>query len=673
MNSKTKEWGILSLDPYLRPYADAIDARMQALRETRRRLLAPKQELTAFATGHLFYGFHRTREGWVYREWAPAAEAMHLIGDFNGWNRQSHPMTPIGNGSWEITLSGCHALPHGSRVKVQVTANGQSFDRIPLYIRRVVQDPETGAFNGQIWAPARAYVWKHPAPTRAPRPLLIYECHIGMASEEGKVASFREFTRDVLPRIKQDGYTAVQIMAVMEHPYYASFGYQVTNFFAVSSRFGTPDELKALIDAAHGLGLSVLLDVIHSHMARNTAEGPAAFDGTDCQLCHAGPQGDHPAWGTRLFDYGKPAVLHFLLSNLQFWLTEYHFDGFRFDGVTSMLYHDHGLGTAFDCYDKYFSPNTDSDAVVYLQLANQLIHAVSPQAVTVAEDMSGMPGMCLPITKGGIGFDYRLAMGSPDFWIQTVNCARDEDWSMDRMWAEMTTRRPGEKNIGYCESHDQALVGDKTLMFRLADQEMYWHMADSTVNEPIRRAVALHKLIRLTAFSLAGEGYLNFMGNEFGHPEWIDFPREGNHNSFHYCRRQWSLADAPDLQYRFLLAFDRAMLPLADGDLYACVPRLIRLHNDNKLLIYRRGTYLCALSFHPFATQTVTLPPEGNGRLTLVLNSSDPAFGGSYPAPQTVKTAEEGENGAFALSVTLPPRTALVYRVGKAGSACGPR
>ena len=584
---------------------------------------------------------------------------MHLIGDFNGWDRTAHPLTPLGDGNWEIQIKGTRSLPHGSRVKVQITAGGQTFD---LYIKRVVQDPETGGFDGQIWAPARQYTWRHPVPDRKRQPpLLIYECHIGMATEEGKVGTFAEFTRDVLPRIREAGYTAIQIMAVMEHPYYASFGYQVTNFFAVSSRFGTPEELKALIDTAHGMGIAVLLDVIHSHACRNTAEGLTAFDGTDCQFCHSGEKGDHPAWGTRLFDYGKPQVLHFLLSNLHFWMAEYRFDGFRFDGVTSMLYHDHGLGTAFDRYDKYFSPNTDTAAVTYLQLANQLIHAVNPKAVTVAEDMSGMPGMCLPITEGGIGFDYRLAMGAPDFWVKLVSRQRDEDWNMDGMWYEMTTRRPGEKNVGYCESHDQALVGDKTLIFWLADQEMYWHMADDTVNDPIRRAVALHKMIRLAAFSLAGEGYLNFMGNEFGHPEWIDFPREGNGNSFHYCRRQWSLADDPHLQYRHLLAFDKAMLALSKGGFFRHPPERLYLHNEDKLLVYRRGDLLFALNFHTFATHTVPLPLSAGTDLTLVLDSA--AFGEDTPPAATALSPREGENGAFSLSLTIPARTALVYRI----------
>lgn len=169
--------------------------------------------------------------------------------------------------------------------------------------------------------------------------------------------------------------------------------------------------------------------------------------------------------GYKTFNYGKPEVIHFLLSNIKFWLNEYHFDGFRFDGVTSMLYRNHGLGVSFDSYEKYFSMNTDIEAITYLQFANELIKEINPNSISIAEDMSGMPGMCIPIKDGGIGFDYRLAMGVPDFWIKTISNLSDEDWDLGKMWYELTTRRPGEKNIGYCESHDQALVGDKTIIF----------------------------------------------------------------------------------------------------------------------------------------------------------------------------------------------------------------
>ena len=664
--------GILAMDPQLIPYEKEFDLREQHLLDMKQRLLdsAPGR-LSDFANAHLHYGFHRLEGGWIYREWAPGADALHLFGDFNGWNRGSHPLRRCCSGDWEIFIpdresaDGCPAaggLRHLSRVKVQVTRGGRALDRIPLYIRRAVQDPESYNFDGQIWAPEMPYVWQNPFAIPADRPPLIYECHIGMATERGAVGGYREFQDDVLPRVRDGGYNTLQIMAVMEHPYYASFGYQVTNFFAASSRFGTPDELKALIDAAHGMGIAVLLDVVHSHAAPNAAEGICQFDGTDCQFTHGGPRGSHPAWGTRLFNYGKPEVLHFLLSNLKFWLEEYHFDGFRFDGVTSMLYHDHGLGESFDHYRKYFGPNTHAEAVTYLQLANLLVHELRSDAQTVAEDMSGMPGMALPVGDGGLGFDYRLGMGVPDFWVRTLSKGRDEDWNLGKMWYELTTRRAGERNIGYCESHDQALVGDKTIMFWLADQEMYWHMRVTDESLAIGRAMALHKMIRLITFSLAGEGYLNFMGNEFGHPEWIDFPREGNNNSFHYARRQWSLADDESLRFRLLQAFDRAMLALVEeyrllGDPVAD----LLLHDERrKLLAFEKQGLLMMFNFHPEKTYDAVLKIREPHCYRVVLDTQSERFGG-WNRDDDVVLRPNTVAGEHTLHWRIASRTAMVF------------
>ncbi|MGN8939444.1 alpha-amylase family glycosyl hydrolase [Bittarella sp. HCP28S3_D9] len=647
---------LLEIDPLLAPFEGDIRLRDERYRGVKKQLLGGGDSLSDFANGSLYYGFHPTEDGWVYREWAPHAEAVHLFGDFNGWDREAHPCRKLENGNWELRVKG--PIPHQSEVKVQITADGTFFDRIPLYVRRAVQDPLTFGFNGQIWWPDEPFVWTDgDFVRRRDTPPLIYECHVGMAGEEPKVSSFREFTETVLPRVKRLGYNTVQLMAVMEHPYYASFGYQISNFFAVSSRLGTPEDLKALINTAHGMGIAVFLDLVHSHAAKNTAEGIAAFDGTEYQFFHAGPQGDHPAWNTKLFDYGKPQVLHFLLSNLKYWLTEYHFDGFRFDGVTSMLYHDHGLGESFDSYQKYFSMNTDVEAVTYLQLANDLIREVSPNAVTVAEDMSGMPGMCVPIADGGIGFDYRLSMGVPDFWIKTLKSQRDEDWDLGKMWFELTTRRPQEKNIGYCESHDQAMVGDKTLIFWLADAEMYWHMDLNSHSDVIERAIALHKMIRLVTFSLAGEGYLNFMGNEFGHPEWIDMPREGNGNSYQYARRQWSLADSPFLRYQHLQAFDMAMIDLQNsGNLLGAPSNLQKLSHNRKLLVYRRGDYLFALNFHPVNDCKTKLPPPEKGRVWQpVLHTAETRFGGWMESGDIPPAGPE--------PLFLPRRSGVVYKL----------
>ena len=589
---------ILKIDPYLKEFEKDINLRMDAYKAKRKKLLKNTKSLSAFANGHKYFGFHTTKKGWVYREWAPAAQAMFLTGDFNNWDLTSHPLKRLENGVFEIELEGKNALKEGQKVQAIVVHNNEFLRRIPLYATRVVQDPQTYLWCAEIEQTLKPFNWTDKGFTPQKTPL-IYECHIGMAQDKYDIGTYNEFRENILPRIKELGYNTIQIMAIMEHPYYGSFGYQVSNFFAASSRYGKSEDLKKLIDTAHNMGIAVLLDVVHSHAVNNTNEGLNCFDGTEYQFFHTGDKGNHSAWGTKLFNYGKNEVLHFLLSNLKYWMEVFHFDGFRFDGVTSMLYHDHGLGSAFSNYSMYFSMNTDIEAITYLQLANELIHKINPNAITVAEDMSGMPGMCIPIKDCGIGFDYRLSMGVPDLWIKTLKESKDEDWDIAKIWYEVIGRRPMEKNIGYAESHDQALVGDKTIMFRLCDAEMYTGMNKFGGNITVDRGIALHKMIRLLTSTVAGEGYLNFMGNEFGHPEWIDFPREGNGWSYHYCRRQWNLVDNENLRYCELNRFDKQMITLLKEENILNTPTINKwLHNDDKIIIYTKGDIVFIFNFN---------------------------------------------------------------------------
>lgn len=663
------QYKILSIDPWLKPYYHDIDLRMRRNTEVRKRLLGDQANLSDFANGYMYFGFNRTEGGWVYREWLPGADEVHLIGDFNDWNRTSHPLSKIDGGCWEIHLQGDDALQHGQRVKIQVRHGNEVFDRIPAYIRRVVQDPATKQFSGQIWAPQRRFMWTDGSyKKRKLTTPVIYEVHIGMAQEREGIGSYREFADENLERIAALGYNTIQIMAIQEHPYYASFGYQVSNFFAASSWFGEPDDLKYLINKAHEKNLFVLLDVVHAHACPNTGEGLNLQDGTDDQYFMAGQAGWHPAWGTKLFNYGKDEVLHFLLSNLKFWQDEYHFDGFRFDGVTSMIYHNHGLGIDFSSYDQYFSLNTNVDAITYLQLANELVHAVNPFAITIAEEMSGMPGMCIPIRSGGIGFDYRLSMGIPDFWIKLLKEYRDEQWDMHKLWYELTTRRPKEKNIGYCESHDQALVGDKTLIFRMADAEMYTGMNKTYHSPVIDRAVDLHKLIRFSTLVLASDGYLNFMGNEFGHPEWIDFPREGNNWSYKYARRQWSLAENGYLKYQWLENFDRAMIKFVRKYrvMSKDAPVSLWIDQEKKLLAFSKGDLLYLFNMN--TTQSYTdfflhTHTTGEGNYHVIFTSDEEAFGGfDRISKDYLYHAKAVEDKGIGFEVYIPCRTVAVFQ-----------
>ena len=653
---------ILELNPQLEPFSGDIDLRMHLYRSTKKRILSEGQSLNDFANAHLYFGFHHVDGGWYYREWAPSAYQLYLEGDFNGWNQTSHPLTNLGNGSWELYLPGDNALWDGCKVKTVVDANLTRTEHIPLYARRVVQNKQTITFECEVVDDRKTLPWTDKDFVGEDE-LYIYEAHVGMAQEEGKVSSYREFADYILPRIHKAGYNTVQLMAIMEHPYYGSFGYQVSNFFAASSWFGRPEELKYLVNKAHAMGIRVLLDVVHSHAVKNTAEGINMFDGTTWQFFHDGPKGDHPAWGTKCFDYGKTGVIHFLLSNLKFWMTEYHFDGFRFDGVTSMLYHDHALGTDFTSDGKYFSYNTDTDAVTYLQLANELIRQVNPKAITIAEDMSGMPGMCLPIADGGIGFDYRLGMGLPDMWVKAVKI-QDEFWDINQMWGSMCLRRPGEKTVAYVESHDQALVGDQTMIFRLAGANMYTDMNKDCHNPVIDRAIALHKMIRLFTLSGGGEAYLNFMGNEFGHPEWIDFPREGNGWSFHYCRRQWSLKDNGMLKYQWLGDFDEDMVRLTKENRIfdQRMADLLLMKAPEQTLAYYRHGLVFVFNFHfGNSLNNVLVPVRQPGEYTVVLSTDDEKYGGfGNVAKKTYATKRF--DGRDYIELYIPARTGFVLK-----------
>ncbi len=664
---------ITEIDPWLAPFAGDIELRMDRFREKRHQLVGDSDSLDSFANGYMYFGFHRTENGWVFREWMPGADEVRLFGDFNGWNRESHPLKRGENGVWEISLQGKDSLKNGQIIKLWVRCGIEWFARLPAYSTRVVMDDGTKMLCTQVWDPENVYPWTDASfADKKPDAPLIYEAHVGMSQDREGIGTYREFADNVLPRIRNLGYNTVQLMAIQEHPYYGSFGYQVTNFFAAAHWYGEPDDLKYLVNKAHGMGIRVLLDVVHSHACPNVGEGLHLQDGTDGQYFLQGDQGWHPAWGTKLFNYGRVEVLHFLLSNLKFWQTEYHFDGFRFDGVTSMIYHDHGLGSAFTNYEMYFNMNTDLEAINYLQLANELIHEVNPNATTISEDMSGMPGMCLPIEKGGIGFDYRLAMGEPDYWIKLLKDTRDEDWNMNALWHEMTTRRPQEKIVGYCESHDQALVGDKTIIFRMADAEMYTGMMKEYHSFTMDRAIELHKMIRLFTMSLGGNGYLNFMGNEFGHPEWIDFPREGNGWSYKYCRRQWSLVDNHALKYEWLNEFDKAMINLAGERKLLDDPSAVSLWIDpeRKIIAFSRGELLFVFNFHnSYSEQRFFLHAHttGEGSYRVILSTDEERFGGRKLIDHDyIYQTVYSEGRGLGFDVYSPCRTAMVLeRIGE--------
>ena len=653
-------------DPYLLGFADTIFSRhMKAVKTEQKIAGMAGGSILNFADYHEFFGLHFCDGQWVFREWAPNAVDMFIVCEKTGWQKCDEFRLKKKGEIFEKYFEE-DVFSHRDLYRLQLVWNKGEGDRIPTAATRVVQDPETLIFNAQVWHPEKPYEWKKKNRIRTGLPLLIYEAHVGMALEEPRIGTFREFEREVLPKIAESGYNAIQFMAIQEHPYYGSFGYHVANFFAPSSRFGTPDDLKRLVDAAHEKGLAVLMDIVHSHAVNNTVEGLSEFDGTAWQFFHDGPRGYHHQWDSRCFDYGKPEVIKFLLSNLKYWMEEFHVDGFRFDGITSMLFFDHGLGRSFTCYEDYYGDDVDEDALSYLYLANRLVHELNPDFITIAEDVSGYPGLAGSLEQGGTGFDFRFAMGIADFWIKVLKEYRDEDWPLGELWHELTAKRAEEKTVSYAESHDQALVGDKTIMMRLMEERIYDSMGKDNETIETFRGVALHKMIRFITFATADSGYLNFMGNEFGHPEWIDFPSIKNGFSCHYARRQWSLKENRELFFSALSEFDRQMLLFAGKyKLFSYPgPDLICVHELNNIIAFKRGSLFFVFNFHPqisFTDYRICALP---GKYIMVFNSDDSLFGGKGRLSQgqvhfTLSEGVKKESEEY-LSLYLPTRTVIV-------------
>lgn len=650
-------------DKLLKPFAGIIEKRHQQVLAMEREFTYRTTRLSDSCNSYLYYGLHRTNEGWVFREWAPNATAIYLLCEFNDWRKHpDYALTKVGDGNWEIKLP-LGALAHEMLYRLLVEWNGGSGERLPSHVRRVIQDEYTKTYSAQVWDPLNPYQMRHERPKRTDYPL-IYEAHIGMSTEHRRVSTFTEFRLFVLPRIVDLGYNTIQLMAVQEHPYYGSFGYQVANFFAVSSRFGTPDELKALIDAAHSMGIRVIMDIVHSHAVNNEEEGLSRFDGSYDQYFYPGERGYHPLWGSRCFDYGKHEVLNFLLSNCKYWLEEFRFDGYRFDGITSMLYWDHGINKDFTEYSLYYDGNQDESAITYLALANRVIHQVDSEAITIAEDMSGMPGVASPLEYGGMGFDYRMNMGTPDYWIKLLKEKRDEEWHVGDLFYELTNKREEERTISYAESHDQALVGDKTIFFRLVDKAIYTSMSVFDKSVIIDRGMSLHKMIRLVTIGTAADGYLNFMGNEWGHPEWIDFPREGNGWSYDHARRLWSLVDDENLRFRFLNVFDKSMIQMVnDTCVFHWHPEPLVRDNERQVLIFTRGDYLFVFNFNPEKSFPDYVFDAPSGKYTMILNTDNRNFDGLGRIDEKIEHFTRYVSpGRGQLSLYIPARTGFVLK-----------
>lgn len=665
-------------DPELAPYRDFFLQRCSRFEQEKTRIEKNFGSLKAYSDIYTHFGPHliKGKDGnfWRWREYMPHATEIWLTTSKLNFKRNAqYRFTNKGNGEFELTLPQ-EALPHGEYVELRVQGpmppqkSDGSIPELPVPMRRVPafaqwveQDPHVPEqWCARIWAPENPYQFKHHRRGLLQFPR-IYEAHVGMAQSSlqhfgESVGTYDYFRRFVLPRIREDGYTAVQLMGILEHPLYKSFGYQVSSYYAPSSRYGNPDQFKELVDAAHGLGLAVILDITHGHACANTEQGLACYDGSNYFF-----SAKYNQWGTPSFDYGNEMARRFLLSNCRYWMEEFRIDGFRFDAVGNMLYIDHGVNDSFShvgrCfYGKDGQPREDVYGELYLCLANDLIHNMDEHAITIAEEFSGMPGLTCSPAEGGLGFDYRFAMGIPDFWAKAIENPKD----MGSMWYEMTNHRPYDRTISYVECHDQCINGDDAMIWRLLGDSMYRYMGASSETWNISRGLAFYRLMRLLTLTAADAGYLNFMGNEFGHPEWLDAEE--------HAHRQWHLADQPDLKYASLAAWDKAQLNILVGqhlDDFLQQPMFRFIHEDMRLLAFERGHLLFVFNFHETEPRENLLFAVTPGKYIEILSSDQKKFGGHGNLEITEPPLEhfttplphrpEGD-----INLYIPPMVALV-------------
>ena len=674
IKKKFSSYEIINQDHSLKPFELEIKERMELYKEKLNEIKNKEKSLENIAKSYKSMGINLMPNGDIkYREYAPGAKGISLFGEFNNWNKEQFWAKKDKFGFWELIIpneNGAPKIQHGQIVKVNVVLeDGNWMERNPIWSHYLIQNKESIILENIFWNPEIKYKWKYPQKhIKKPESLRIYEVHIGLSSFDPKINSYKEFADTILPRVKKTGYTAIQFMAIMEHAEYASFGYHVNYLFAISSRFGTPEEFMYLIDKCHENGLFVIMDIIHSHASPNVNDGFNYWDGTDHLYFHGGNLGNHVQWNSKLYNYSSYETLRLLLSNCAYYIKEYRIDGFRFDCVTSMLYSHHGIDYNFTGnYKEYFNEFFNLESSVYLMLANSLIHKLNPEAITIAEDFSGTPGLCRPVEEGGLGFDYKLNMKICDKWKQYLLYKKDEEWNIEDIIYTLKNRRYKEKNISYCESHDQSFVGNCSLSSLLFSSERFWNMSNNSPETPvIGRGISLHKMIRLLTFALGGEGYLSFMGNEFGCPDSLDFPKKENRFSYSHSRRRWDLCDNKDLRYRFLYKWEIIMNILEEifHFIESEEEYISTKHEDDKVIVFEKGVLLFIFNFHPVKDfQDYQIGTKWGTPHKIILDSDEKRFMGKGRLNHTssYSTVKKSfKNRPYNMKLDMPSRTCMI-------------
>ena len=612
-------------------------------------------QLKAFQSGEsrrafAILGCHRAvREehaGYLFRVWAPNAKAVSVVGDFNFWNPEDLPMTMIGYGVWEAFSV---YAQEGQAYKYAVTAqNGNTVMKMDPYGTQCCALPETSSrvcsLEGFVWHDA-AYRRQVAKTKSLESPLNIYEVHAGSwkRHEDGTHLNFVELGRELAPYCKDMGYTHIELLPIMEHPYEPSWGYQVTGYYAPTHRFGTPQQLMEFVDICHQNGLGVILDWVPAHFPKDLY-GLYEFDGTCCYELQDPLMREHAEWGTRIFDYGRGEVASFLISNVIFWLEQYHVDGIRVDAVASMLYLDYNRR---EYHPNRYGGKENLEAIDFLRKLNAAAFEEFPQVLMIAEESTAFPMITKPGFDGGLGFLYKWNMGWMNDMLQYM--------SMDPLW-----RKGSHNNLTFTMTYAYS----ENFILPISHDEVVYGKCSMLNKMPGSYDEKFANLRTFYGFMAAHPGKkLSFMGNEFAqfdewkyasgldwqllgyerHHQMLDFVRTLNH--FYLDHPAFWQNDTDWTGFQWLQADDR----------------------DNSVVAFRRvdrqgRDIVVVCNFCPVLREGYLMGVPKPYWYEPVLTSSDPKFGGDGIMPKVAKGIK-GDWGQFHYTAefTIPPLSVTYY------------
>ncbi len=598
---------------------------------------------------HERFGAHVVDGGTRFAVWAPAARAVHVIGDFNDWKPGAATMAKIGDtGVWEVVVPG---VGHGALYKYEIeAADGKHLFKADPFAQRHEVAPNTASM---VWD--RTYTWgdaawmsKRQGTLGNDAPVAIYEVHLGSwRRSDGQLPTYASITPQLVDYVTRLGFTHVELLPLSEHPFYGSWGYETTGYFAATSRYGEPEELMALIDALHQAGVGVVIDWVPAHFP-NDAHGLVAFDGTPLYEYADPRRGFHPEWNTMIFDYGRPEVQSFLLSSAMAWLDRFHVDGLRVDGVATMLYRDYGRqGGEWVANDR--GGNENDEAVELLRRLNTAIHREHSDVVTMAEESTAWPKVSGAVDDGGLGFDYKWDMG----WMHDTLAylARDP---IHRKYHhnELTMRGM----YAFAErfvlplSHDEVVYGKRSLVNKFPGDR--WQQLASL------------RLLYAYMYSQPGKKLL-FMGSE------LAADSEWNHDA----GLDWKLEDEPSHRQIQLLVGELNRLYRTEPTLHDrdCDPAgfqwLIVDDSERSILVYERISatgerLIAAHNFTPVPRPNVRIGVATGGWWDEILNTDAVEVGGSGQGNLGGLEAGPVRAHGRELSITalLPPLGAIYLR-----------